>query len=128
MKINEVIIKTMTILTFLSSTITVASICYEGMILEWLAYVGVSIVMTDVLFVLATIVGLFYYKNNKVLFRSHLFSIIVISVGVIITLIFGKDIPKILFLLWEFYIFFFYGIIICKRIRVFATKQVSENV
>ena len=110
------IIKMLSILAFLSSTITVASICYEGMILEWLTYVGVSIVVTDVLFVLATVVGFFYYKTDKRLFHSHLFSIFVITVAVIITLVYGKDMPKILFLLWEFYIFFFYGIVVCKKL------------
>ena len=109
------IIKILSIITFLSATVTVASICYEGMILEWLSLVGVSILVTDILFLLTTIVGIFYYKSNKILFYSHLTSLFVIFFGVIITLIFGRDIPKILFLLWEFYILYFYGIVICKK-------------
>ena len=110
------IIKILSIATFLSATITVASIFYEGMILEWLSFVGVSILITDILFLLATVTGVFYYRSNKILFYSHLFSILVILVGIIITLIFGKDIPKILFLLWEFYILYFYGIVVCKKL------------
>ena len=110
------LIKTLSILTFLLATITVASIFYEGMILQWLSYVGISIYLTDIFFLIATVVGVFYYKDNKILFYSHLFSIFVILVGIIITLIFGKNIPKILFLLWEFYILYFYGIIVCKKL------------
>jgi hypothetical protein len=109
-------IKALSIITFLSATLTVASIFYEGMILKWFSYVGVSIVVTDIFFLIATVFGVFYYKGNKTLFYSHLFSIFVILVGVIITLIFGKDIPKILFLLWEFYILYFYGIVVCKNL------------
>lgn len=111
----KTLIKVLGIVTFLSATVTVASIFYEGMILEWLSFVGISIYITDILFLMATITGVFYYKGNKALFYSHLFSIFVIIVGLIMTLIFGKDIPKFLFLLWNFYILYFYGIIVCKK-------------
>jgi hypothetical protein len=111
----KILIKTLSIITFLSATITVASIFYEGLILEWLSFVGISIIVTDVFFLISTVVGVFYFKGNNVLFYSHLFSTFIILIGVIITLIFGKDIPKILFLLWEFYILYFYGIVVCKK-------------
>ena len=110
------LIKILSITTFLLATTTVASICYEGMLLKWFSYVGVSIMLTDVFFLITTVVGVFYYKNNKLLFFSHLFSVFVILTGIIITLIFGENIPKFLFLLWEFYILYFYGIIVCKKI------------
>lgn len=109
------IIKVLSILTFLSATVTVASICYEGLVLEWFSFVGTSILVTDILFLLATVTGVFYYKGTKRLFYAHLFSMLVILVGVVITLIFGKDIPKYLFLLWEFYILYFYGFVVCRR-------------
>ena len=109
------LIKTLSIITFISVTITVASICYEGMVLEWLSFVGILISITDILFLLATIFGVFYYKKNKILFYSHFFSIFVILTGTIIILIFGENIPKFLFLLWEFYILYFYGITVCKK-------------
>ena len=112
----KILIKTLSITTFLSATATVASICYEGMILEWLSFVGVSILVTDILFLIASIAGVFYYKSNKILFYSHLLSLLVILLGIVITLIFGKDIPKFLFLLWEFYILYFYGIVVCKKL------------
>jgi hypothetical protein len=110
------LIKTLSIITFLLATITVASIFYEGLVLKWFSYVGISILITDISFLIATVFGVFYYKNNKTLFYSHLFSIFVILVGIIVTLIFGKNIPKILFLLWEFYILYFYGIVVCKKL------------
>ena len=108
------LVKALNIITFLSATLTVASIFYEGMILKWLSFVGISILITDILFIISTVIGVFYYKKNKKMFFSHLFSFFVIFIGIIITLIFGKDMPKILFLLWEFYILYFYGILVCK--------------
>jgi hypothetical protein len=95
----KTLIKILSIMTFLSATVTVASIFYEGMILKWLSFVGISILITDILFIISTIVGIFYYRRNKILFYSHLSSVFVILVGIIITLIFGKEMPKFLFLL-----------------------------
>ena len=118
----QTLIKVLSILTFLSATITVASIFYEGMILEWLSFVRTSILVTDIAFLITTVSGIFYYKGIRILFYSHLLSIFVIVVGIIITLIFGKEIPKFLFMLWEFYILYFYGIVICKK---FWQKTIS---
>ena len=109
------LIKLLSIITFVSATATVASIFYEGMILDWLPFVGSLILATDICFLLSTITGIFYYKKNKLMFYSHLLSILVISSGIIIMIIFGKDIPKWLFVLWEFYILYFYGVIVVKQ-------------
>ena len=109
-------IKILSIKTFILSTITVASICYEGMILKWFSFVGISILITDAAFFVTTIAGIFYYKSNKRIFYSHLVSACIILIGITMTLIFGENIPKILFLLWEFYILYFYGIVVCKKL------------
>ena len=109
-------IKVLSIMTFLSATVTVASIFYEGMILKWLLFVRISILITDISFLIATIAGIFYYKEIKTLFCSHLFSLFLILVAIIITLIFRQDIPKFLFMLLEFYILYFYGIVVCKKL------------
>ena len=109
------LIKVLSIITFLSAAVTVASIFYEGIVLKWFPFVRTSILITDILFLIATIAGIFYYKNNNTLFFSHLFSIFVILAGLIITLTLGEDTPKFLFMIWEFYILFFYGIIVCKK-------------
>ena len=110
------LIKILSIITFLSATVTVASIFYEGMILKWLSFAGTLILITDILFLITTLTGIVYYRSNKILFYSHLFSTFVILSGVIITLIFGKNMPKFLFVLWEFYILYFYGIVVCKKL------------
>ncbi|MCL2597264.1 MAG: hypothetical protein FWD66_06345 [Paludibacter sp.] len=111
----KTIVKILNVTTFALASVTVASIFYEGMILEWLSFVGILIPLTDILFLLATIVGIFYYKKHKMLFISHLFSIFIICIGIIITIIFGKDMPKWLFVIWEFYILYFYGTISIKK-------------
>ena len=110
------LIKILSIATFLSATITVASIFYEGLVLKWFSYVGISILITDILFLIATVAGIFYYKSDKTLFYIHLFSLFVILVGIVVHLIFSRDIPKILFMFWVFYILYFYGIIVCKKL------------
>ena len=110
------LIKVLSIITFVSATVTVASIFYEGLVLKWFSFVGISILITDSLFLAATIAGVFYYKSHKILFYSHLFSVFVILIGIVIMFIFGKEIPKILFLLWKFYILYFYGIVVCKKL------------
>ena len=102
-------------MTFISATVTVAGIFYEGMILKWLSWVGMSIITTDIFFLITTLIGIFYYKGFKMLFYSHLFSLFLIMIALVLTLIYGKNIPKFLFLLWEFYILYFYGIVVCKK-------------
>jgi hypothetical protein len=111
---GKFLIKVLSIITFTLATVTVASIFYEGLILKWLDYVAMSILLTDIAFLLTTIAGLVYYKKHKLLFFCHLFSIIIIAI-VIISSIFQMEFPKCLFLLWEFYILYFYGIIIAKK-------------
>jgi hypothetical protein len=115
------LIKILSIITFLSATVTVAGIFYEGLVLEWFSFVGTSILITDIFFLIATVAGIFYYKNNKTAFYWHLFSGFVILAGVVVTLITGKNMPKILFLLWDFYILYFYGVIVLKL------KQLTEK-
>jgi hypothetical protein len=109
------LIKILSIITFALGTLTVANIFYEGLILKWLDYVGTLILLTDIAFLLATIAGLFYYKKHKLLFISHLFSAIIIVIAIIIA-IFKIDFSKWLFMLWEFYILYFYGIIVAKKL------------
>jgi hypothetical protein len=109
-------LKYLTVTTFVLATATVASIFYEGMILRWLSFVGVLIASTDIAFFAATAFGVFYYRNHKMLFYSHLFSVLIIIISIIITLIYGHNIPKILFTLWEFYILYFYGVMVVRRL------------
>ena len=110
------LIKILSITTFVLSTATVASIFYEGMVLQWFSFVVIFILLTDIFFFLTTIAGLFYYKNNKSLYYSHLVSILMICVAIVITIIYSRDVPKWLFTLWEFYILFFYGYVVTRKL------------
>jgi hypothetical protein len=103
------------------ATLTVASVFYEGLIVQWLNFVGTLILLTNIAFFITTIAGLFYYKAHKPLFISHLFSLAIIVVAIIIA-IFKIEIAKWLFLLWEFYILYFYGIIVVKGLWNFKEK------
>jgi hypothetical protein len=118
------LIKILSITTFMSATVTVASIFYEGMVLKWFSYVGISMIITDILFLIATIFGYFYYKRYKTMFYAHLFSIFLIFVAIAIYLFYGKDIPKILYMIWEFYILYFFGIVVCKKLWLSRTLSI----
>jgi len=109
-------IKILSITTFILSTATVISIFYEGMVLKWFPFVGKLIFLTDISFLITSIAGLFYYKKAGSLFFGHLFSLFVIFVGILVTIIFDRDIPKVLFTLWTFYILYFYGFIVMKKL------------
>jgi hypothetical protein len=111
----KTLIKILSITTFMLSTATVVSIFYEGMLLRWFSFVKIFIFLTDIFFLLTTFAGLFYYKNNKLLFFWHLISLLVICIGIVIMIIFGKDIPKWLFTFWEFYILYFYGLVVARK-------------
>jgi hypothetical protein len=119
------LIKYLSISTFFLSSATIASIFYEGMVLRWFSFVGILIPATDIFFLVATIAGIFYYKKHKTLFYCHLLSVLTIIIGIIITLIYGKEMPKILFLLWEFYILYFYSIVVIKKL--WQKKLVIRN-
>ena len=112
----KTLIKILSIITFVLSTATVASVFYEGMLLQWFSFVGIFIWLTDIFFLLTTVIGLFYYRNNKSLYYSHLVSMLIICVAIVITIIYSKDIPKLLFTLWEFYILYFYGYVVSKKL------------
>ena len=112
----KLIVKILSITTFVFSTATVASIFYEGMLLQWFSFVGIFILLTDIFFLLTTIVGLFYYKNIKSLYYIHLVSILMICIAIVITIIYSKDIPKWMFTLWEFYILLFYGYVVSRKL------------
>jgi hypothetical protein len=109
------LIKTLSIITFILATATVASIFYEGILLQWFSFVPVFMLLTDIFFLLTTVAGLFYYKNNKSRFYCYFISLFVICVGIVIMIIFGKDLPKWLFALWEFYILYFYGLVVARK-------------
>jgi len=110
------LIKVLSIMTFLSVNVTVAGIFYEGAVLKWFTIVGILMRVTDILFIIATVAGVFYYKSIKALFYTHLISIFIILAGVIIMMIFGEEIPKFLLVFWFFYILYFYGVIVCKKL------------
>ena len=111
----RMLIKILSIVTFTLSTATVASIFYEGMLLQWFPFVRIFILLTEIFFLLTTVAGLFYYKNNKSRFYTHIISLLVICVAIVIMIIFGKDMPKWLFTLWVFYILYFYGLAVAGK-------------
>ena len=93
---------------FLSATILVMSIFYEGATLEWYAFVPILMIITDVSFIAATILHLLINRKVKLLLCFNVFSALLIGI-VIIMKILSIPYPQWGLVLWNFYILYFYG-------------------
>jgi hypothetical protein len=102
------IINVVNTLVFLFASTLVISIFYEGLMLEWYNIVPVLILITDVNFVIATILNIIINRKKRIIFMFNLFSIIIICVATIMK-IFNIAYPQWSLLLWHFYILYFYG-------------------
>ena len=117
-------IRIINILVFLSITATVVSIFYEGMTLEWYSFVPALMITADSLFILATILHLFFTRKNKLLFKFNIVSTILIFIA-LITKFAGIDHPKWAATIWHFYILFLYGIQVV--IDVYKSRILKNN-
>ena len=94
---------------FLFATILVASIFYEGLTLKWYTFATVFLLATDGVFFLATILNLLFNRKNRVIFYLNIFSVIFISVALILKFL-KIEHPRLGVTVWHFYILYFYGI------------------
>ena len=104
------------ILLFVTATLCVMSIFYEGMNLEWYGFVPVLMIATDGFFILAAIFGLVLKRKIKVLLYLNIFSVVIITVA-FVTKFIGIEHPKWCVTIWYFYILYFYGILVLSNIR-----------
>jgi hypothetical protein len=95
-------------IVFLFATALIMSIFYEGLLLKWYDFVPVLILVTDISFIIATILNLIFNRNKKVLLYLNIFSALFIVIAVIIR-IFNITYPQWGMILWNFYILYFYG-------------------
>ena len=96
-------------LVFLSASMLVISIFYEGLTLKWYAFVPILIVVTDFGFIAATVLNLIINRKVKLLFWFNIFSGLLICVAVIMKIM-RMDYPQWTLVFWHFYILYFYGI------------------
>ena len=113
-------------LVFLSVSILVISIFYEGLVLEWYTFVTIMLLVTDGFFIISTILNLIFSQKNKILFYFSIFSIIFIAIMLILKF-FKIEHPKWGVTIWYFYIFYFYGIqVFTKFYKNMKTKRTEE--
>ena len=97
------------LLVFLFASMLVMSIFYEGITLEWYAFVPVLILITDFSFIIATILNLIINRKVKILFWLNIFSCLLIGIAIVMKII-HLDNPPWAMVFWHFYILYFYGI------------------
>ncbi|MCL1947842.1 MAG: hypothetical protein FWF51_11950 [Chitinivibrionia bacterium] len=99
---------------FLFATATIMSIFYEGVVLKWYAFVPVLMIVTDVSFIVATILNILFNRKIKILFFFNIFSTFIICIAIIMKIL-NILYPQWSLVFWNFYIAYFYGtqVIIC---------------
>ena len=119
---SEFVKKTVHLLNFFvfaAVTLAIMGFVYEAFALEWFTVVGVLILTASYSFMLSSVVNLIFYRKNKVIL---LFSIISFFLAVIALVmeyaIKDIEIPIILHVLWYFYVWFYYGVMVSKKLGV----------
>ena len=95
-------------LVFLSASALNMSIFYEGLVLKWFDFVTVLMLITDISFILATVLNLLLNRKNRIIFSLNILSVLFIFIALIMTIL-RIDYPKWCFIVWNFYILYFYG-------------------
>ncbi len=104
------------IVVFIATTLAIAGVFYEGMTQKWYDFVGILVICMDYSFMPATILHLIADRKDKTIW-VHLFSLIIIIVAVVMKFA-SVPYPAITLVLWYFYIWFFYGYLIVKRVFI----------
>ena len=80
---------------------------------------------TDGFFILATVLNLIFSRKNKAIVYFNIFSIVIISIAVILKF-FNIEYPKWTIALWDFYILIFYGIQVIPNIAKYINSKVQN--
>ena len=102
------IINVINSIVFLFATALVIFIFYEGLMLKWYAVVPILILVTDISFIVATVLNLVFNRSKKLVFYFNIFSALFIVIAVIMK-IFDITYPQWGMIIWNFYILYFYG-------------------
>jgi hypothetical protein len=102
-------VKIINSIVFIFFTFVVMSIFYEGLVLEWYSFVALLIIISDIFFIIATILNIIVNRKIKIIFFFNIFSICIICVAIILKII-NVDYPKWSILIWNFFILYFYGV------------------
>ena len=115
--------KILNTIVFLLATALVMSIFYEGVTLQWYNFVAILMIITDIAFIVTTILNLIVNRKIKILFWMNIFSVIFISI-VVIMKIASIPYPQWGLIIWNFYILYFYGIqAIINAYKYFKSKN-----
>jgi hypothetical protein len=101
-------------IVFLFATAVVMSVFYEGVVLKWYTFVPVLMIVTDVSFIVATILNIAFNRKIKIVFFFNIFSALFIGIAIIMKILYIPY-PQWGMVIWNFYILYFYGtqVVIC---------------
>ena len=116
------IINVVNTFVFLFATTVVMAIFYEGITLKWYSIVPMLIIITDIAFIIATILNIILNHKTKILFALNLFSILIICVAIIMKILNIKY-PEWSLLIWNFYILYFFGAQVLLHINKYIQKK-----
>ena len=119
------LLKILNATVFLLATSLVMSIFYEGVTLQWYNFVAVLMIITDIAFIVTTILNLIVNKKKNIIFFMNIFSIIFICIVIIMKIV-SIPYPKWGLIIWNFYILYFYGIQITVNIYKKLRHKNSE--
>jgi len=95
---------------FLTATLSIAAVFYEGITLKWYPAVTIFILIMDYSFLLSTIYNLITARKDKLMFPFSLFSLLLIIAALVLKIT-GTAYPPAALTLWYFYIWLYYGYI-----------------
>ncbi len=103
------VIRIMDIFVFVSTTLAIAGVFYEGMELKWFDFVGILVIFMDYSFLMSTVLNLFIERKSK-WFKWHIFSALLLIIAILMKVA-GMQYPSTLLVFWYFYIWLLYGAI-----------------
>ena len=109
----------MDIIVFVSTTLAIAGVFYEGMTQKWYDFVGILVICMDYSFLPATLLHLISGKRDKRMI-PHVLSLMMLLAAIVMKLM-GRDYPAVTLVFWYFYIWFLYGTMLAKRF--FGTQK-----
>jgi len=102
-------LKFMDIFVFVSTTLAIAGVFYEGMELKWFDFVGILVIFMDYSFLMSTVLNLFIERKSK-WFKWHIFSALLLIIAILMKVA-GMQYSSTLLVFWYFYIWLLYGAI-----------------
>ena len=109
------LVKILNIIVALLSVSVIIAIYSQGVVLYWFDFVPFLLISMEVMFVIATVCNLIYFRKRKVLLSLNIFSVMFI-ITALVTQAAGWEHPVLFGALWCFYIFIYHYTMVIKQV------------